>query len=149
MCFACCKYKIFSFFVLENSPHTIAIFRGKFRAGYAITDAKGKLQSKTTIQAAAELGYPLSALLSGDSALGKTIIGFGLRYRADAFDETDLVLQPVAPEETLTTVFLNALYPISKAWIINAEYRAESQSSNIAALEYDNTALTASVIYIY
>ena len=126
----------------------IAKFRGKFRAGYAITDATGKLRSKTTLQAGAELGYPLAELVEEQSRFSKTIVGFGLRYRADAFDEPASPTSP-APEETLTTLFLNAIHPISKTWIISAEYRTESQSSNVAASEYDNTALMASVIYIY
>jgi hypothetical protein len=114
-------------------------FKGKLKGGYATTDADGKLKDKDVLRLSADLSVPL----------GTFILGFGVKARQNKFKEPNPFFNDVTPEETLTTYFLNGTLPLSRSWIVTAEYLTESQSSNVPSSEYENDGVATSIIFIF
>ena len=115
------------------------VFKNRFKFSFANTDADGKLKDKDQIKLSDELSH----------AFGPIVLGFGARVKRNDFKESNPNFADVAPSETLISYVVNAAWAISNSWILTLEGVSESQSSNVAESEYDNTVVTAAAIYVF
>ena len=113
--------------------------RNRLKFSFANYDTDGKLKQKDQIK------------LSDDitAALGPFIFGIGVRVKQNDFKEPDPSYDDIAPSETLTSYVLNTTWAIFSSWLLVLEGLSESQSSNVAESEYDNTKITLSTLVIF
>ncbi len=113
--------------------------KGKLKGSFARVDTEGKLKVKDVQKLSAGITIPM----------GTFILGLGVKASKNKFKEPNPIAGGVKPEQTLISPNVTATWAISRSWIVTAEYLTESQSSNVPESEYDNSALSASLIYIY
>lgn len=113
--------------------------KNNLRFSFAQFDTDGKLKQKDQIR--------LSDTVT--KALGPVVLGLGVRVKQNDFKEPDPAFDDVAPSETLTGYAFNAIWAIFPSWILAFEALSESQSSNVAESEYDNTMFSLSTIIIF
>jgi hypothetical protein len=117
----------------ETSP-----LRGKAYVQVTDNDAVGKYKDERILRFTGELSYLFETfILSG-----------GYRLKRSELVEPDPVLGETITS-TLSTYVLTGNYLLSETWIINAELLQEQQTSNLDALEYDNTGLSLAIINLF
>ncbi|MCZ6557070.1 MAG: hypothetical protein O7A69_04745 [SAR324 cluster bacterium] len=114
-------------------------FKSRTKVSFATLDAKGKLKDKFETRLSEELSRPF----------GNLLLGFGLRLRRNAFLAEDAQFGGRTPTENLLTYFVNGGYPLSRSWILGAEFLYQSQDSNVPESQYRNMALSTSAIYVF
>jgi len=132
-----------------NFERELGNWHGRFLGSYALYSA-GKYESRSILRASGEMSAPLSRLGSGggSGAARDAIVGGAVRLRDEMFSASDPQLGKAANNLLLTYALLFSM-PTAKNWIFSGEYALESQSSNVDGAKYNNSSLTATVIYVY
>ena len=87
----------------------------------------------------------------GFGALGIVVLGWlAVSFLAPSRQRS--ILEWIATSAAfiaLLTFFINSTVALSKSWLITGEALTESQTSNVNTSEYDNTAVSMAIIYIF
>ena len=147
------------------------IFRGKFQAAYTVIDALGKFKDKTTSRLSAEIGLPLGKLILGLGVRGRqNVVGEidsrlfkkGAPANIATLPEADQKFWKLDQQQkdTLVTAFFTVILQLTDSWIVSLEALTEEKTTNVsfpekgAAVpfpsgEYENSAVTTSLIFIF